>query len=69
MTRLRQRMLNELQRRNYSPNTIRSYMHAVEEFARLFHRAPDQLGPDHIRNRHAKVLTNDVLAITGIIFH
>ena len=49
VTRLRQRMLDELQRRNYSPHTVRSYMHAVEEFARHFHRSPDQLGPDHIR--------------------
>jgi integrase/recombinase XerD len=48
VTRLRQRMLDELQRRNYSPNTVRSYMHAVEEFARYFRRSPDQLGPDHI---------------------
>jgi integrase/recombinase XerD len=49
VTRLRQRMLDELQRRNYSSNTIRSYMHAVDEFARYFHKSPDQLGPDHIR--------------------
>jgi integrase/recombinase XerD len=42
-------MLDELQRRNYSSNTVRSYMHAVEEFARYFRRSPDQLGPDHIR--------------------
>jgi integrase/recombinase XerD len=49
VTRLRQRMLDELQRRNYSPHTVRSYMHAVEEFARYFRRSPDQLGPDHIR--------------------
>jgi site-specific recombinase XerD len=34
VTRLRQRMLDELQRRNYSSNTVRSYMHAVKEFAR-----------------------------------
>jgi hypothetical protein len=47
VTRLRQRMLDELQRRNYSPHTVRSYMHAVE--ASYFHRCPDQLGPDHIR--------------------
>ena len=49
MTHLRQMMLDELQRRNYSPNTVRSYVHAVEEFARYFRRSPDQLGPDHVR--------------------
>jgi integrase/recombinase XerD len=49
VTRLRQRMLDELQRRNYSPHTVRSYLHAVEAFASYFHRSPDQLGPDHIR--------------------
>src|SRR5216683_6922815 len=42
-------MLDELQRRNYSPNTVRSYVHAVEEFARYFRRSPDRLGPDHVR--------------------
>ena len=49
MTHLRQLMLDELQRRNYSPNTVRSYVHAVEEFARYFRRSPEQLGPDHVR--------------------
>ena len=29
MTRLRQMMLDELQRRNYSPNTVRTYIHAI----------------------------------------
>jgi site-specific recombinase XerD len=42
-------MLDELERRNYSPNTVRSYLHAVEEFARHFRRSPEQLGPDHVR--------------------
>ena len=49
MTHLRQLMLDELQRRNYSPNTVRAYIHAVEDFATYFHRSPDQLGPDHVR--------------------
>ena len=49
MTHLRQLMLDELERRNYSPNTVRSYLHAVEEFARHFRRSPEQLGPDHVR--------------------
>jgi site-specific recombinase XerD len=46
-------MLDELQRRNYSQNTICTYMHAVEEFSRYFHRSPDRLGPDHIRQYQA----------------
>ena len=49
MTHLRQLMLDELERRNYSPNTVRSYLYAVEEFARHFGRSPEQLGPDHVR--------------------
>ena len=46
---LRQLMLDELERRNYSLNTVRSYLHAVEEFARHFRRSPEELGPDYIR--------------------
>jgi hypothetical protein len=53
VTHLRQKMLDELQRRNYSQNTICTYMHAVEEFSRYFHRSPDKLGPDHIRQYQA----------------
>jgi len=49
VTHLRQLMLDELQRRNYSQSTTRCYLHAVEDFARYFHRSPYRLGPDHIR--------------------
>ena len=49
MTHLRQLMLDELECRNYSSNTVRFYLHAVEEFAKHFRRSPEQLGPDHIR--------------------
>lgn len=36
MSHLRQLKLDELERRNYSPNIMRSYLHAVEEFAGTF---------------------------------
>jgi integrase/recombinase XerD len=49
MTELRQRMLEELQRRNYSPETIRAYLRHVAAFAQHFHRSPDQLGANDIR--------------------
>ncbi len=49
MTPLRQRMLEELQRRNYSSKTIRLYLRHVAEFAKHFHRSPDQLGAEDIR--------------------
>lgn len=49
MTQLRQMMLDELQRRNYSANTVRTYIHAIEDFARYFGRSAYRLGPEHIR--------------------
>ena len=53
MTRLRKMMLEELQRRNFSEDTIRHYIHTVEDFARHFNRPPDRLGLRHIREYQA----------------
>ena len=53
MTRLRKLMLEELERRNYSPGTARCYLREVAEFAHYFHCPPDQLGPEHIRKYQA----------------
>jgi site-specific recombinase XerD len=49
MTRLRKMMLDELERRNYTQSTQRAYLCGVADFARHFHRSPDQLNLDHVR--------------------
>jgi integrase/recombinase XerD len=62
MTPLRQRMVHELQRRNYSPATIRGYLGAVSQFAEYFHRSPEQLGPEHLRRNQRYLLQEKRLA-------
>jgi len=49
MTALRQRMIDDLQLRNYAPGTIDAYVRHVAEFAKYFGQSPDQLGPEQIR--------------------
>jgi hypothetical protein len=53
VTHLRQLMIEELQRRNFAPGTIRAYVHGVEHFSQYFHRRPDRLRPEHIRQYQA----------------
>jgi site-specific recombinase XerD len=62
-------MLEELERRNYAPSTIRAYLRAVEEFARYFNRPPDQLGPDHIRQYQAYLFREKKFEPNTVIQH
>ena len=62
MTQLRQRMLEELQRRNDSAGTIRLYLRHVAEFAQHFHRSPDQLGAEDIRRYQLFLIQEKKLA-------
>lgn len=57
MTHLRQKMLEELRRRNYSHRTATTNVRIVREFAEHFHKSPDKLGPEHIRQFQAHRLT------------
>src|SRR5215470_5476391 len=62
MTQLRQRMLQELQRRNYSAGTIRLYLLHVAAFAQHLRRPPDQLGAEHIRQYQLFLIQQKKLA-------
>jgi len=66
VTQLRQRMLEELQRRNYSQATTRSYIFAVKQFAEYFGRSPEKLGAEEIR-RYQLYLLNEKKYAPGTV--
>ena len=69
MTRLRQMMLEELERRNYDQSTIRYYLRAVEQYARYFGKSPDKLGLEHLRTYQAYLLKTRRLAPGSVENH
>ena len=66
MTILRQRMTEDMQVRNLSPHTQRSYLQQVSLFARYFGTSPDALTPEHIR-AYQIYLTNERKLATSSI--
>jgi site-specific recombinase XerD len=62
MTALRQRMTENLRLRNYSDHTILVYTNTVADFARHFHKSPDKMGPEEIRQYQLYLLDERKLA-------
>ena len=62
MTPLRRRMLEELQRRNYSPSTTRGYILAVKQFAEYFGKSPEKMGAEEVRRFQLYLLKEKKLA-------
>ena len=54
--------LDEIARRNYTESTTRAYLRVIEDFARYFHRPPDQLGPEQIREYTAHLFRDRKLS-------
>ena len=67
MTALRQRMLEDMQIRNFSENTRKSYLQQVSLFARHFRRSPEGLGPANIRDYQLYLTNEKKLAPSSIL--
>lgn len=60
MTPLRQRLIDELTRRNYSPRTIDAYVAGVARVAKHCNRAPDLLTSDDLRTFQLALIASKV---------
>jgi len=69
VTQLRKQMLEELQRRNYSQTTVNTYLKVVEDFARHFHRPPDELGKEQIRAYQVHLFQERKLGVRTVGLH
>src|SRR5215469_1256927 len=67
MTNLRKRMLEELQRRNYSSETIRAYLFAVKDVATYFGKRPDLLRQEDLRQYQLHLLKDRKLTVDTIV--
>ena len=62
MTPLRQRMIEELQRHNYSQATIEAYIFSVKDYAEYFHKSPALLGAEEVRQYQLHLMNDKKLA-------
>ena len=67
MTPLRQRVLEELQIRHYSPNTIRAYIRSIAEFAKHFGKSPELLGAEQIREYQLYLIKKKGVSLSSYI--
>ena len=67
MTPLRQRMLEDMQLRNYSPLTIDCYLRCVADFARHFGASPEHLGPEQVRTSQLFLVQDKQVSWTSVV--
>src|SRR6202163_4509653 len=67
MSRLRRRMIEDMQIRNLKSNTQRVYIANVFRFACHFRKSPDRLGPSEIRTYLLHLTQERCLAASSII--
>jgi site-specific recombinase XerD len=57
MTALRQRLIEDMQVRNYSPRTVEAYVAAVAKLAKYFMKSPDELTNEELRGFQVHLLS------------
>ena len=57
MTELRTRMIKQLELSRLSVNTHKAYLAAVEGLAGFYHRSPDELSPEQVKDYIHYLLT------------
>jgi integrase/recombinase XerD len=67
MTPLRQRMLEDLQLRNYSPHTMRCYLRCIADFAKHFGVSPAHLGPEQVRTYQLFLVQDKQVSWTSVV--
>jgi site-specific recombinase XerD len=75
MTELRKHMIEDMQLRGLSASTQEQYVHAVKQLAQHFHRSPDQLSDEDLReyflylaNEKKLARSTTTIALCGIRF-
>src|SRR6202049_3749917 len=67
VTSLRQRMLEDLQIRNYASTTIDAYIRGVAEFAKHFGKSPELIGPEQIREYQLHLIKEKGVSLSSYI--
>src|SRR5512147_2609321 len=75
VTMLRQRMIEDMQLRGLAPRTQEAYVAAVEQLAKHYHRPPDEISEEELRqyllylgNEKAVSASTMTVALCGIKF-
>lgn len=66
MTPLRQKLIDEIQLRGFSPHTQDSYVRSITGVARFYHRSPEQINDQELKDYLLYLLRDKKLAVSSL---
>src|SRR4051794_16478192 len=66
MTPLRRRMSEDMQLRNFSPETQRNYLHHIKGLAQFYQTSPERLGLEDVREYQLHLLNEKHLSAQAV---